>query len=84
MSYGDVTEAFRVIGNTPKAEDVLNVMPLIERFVVLLYDRTSTYEHVNEARMNLFAHKGRSVESISQPMMPLCSTLSIKQDFVGI
>ena len=65
MNYNEVTTVFRTIGNSPKTDDVMGVMSLIEPFVVLLYDRTSTYyEHVNEARKNLFAQKGKSIESI--------------------
>ena len=33
----------------------------LERFVVLLYDRTSTEEGVNRARKQLFSKKGRAI-----------------------
>ena len=36
-------------------------MPLIERFVVLLYSRTSTALKVNEARQELFSEKSRAI-----------------------
>ena len=39
-------------------------MPLIERFVVLLYSRTSTPLTVNEARQELFSKKSRAIENI--------------------
>ena len=39
-------------------------MSLLERFVVLMYDRTSGIMEVNEARKQLFAHKGRTLENI--------------------
>ena len=39
-------------------------MSLLERFVVLMYDRTSDIMEVNEARKQLFAHKGRTFENI--------------------
>ena len=55
MNYNEVTAVFRTIGNSPETENGMGVMSMIERFVVLLYDRTSKYEHVNEARKNLFA-----------------------------
>ena len=38
-------------------------MPLIERFVVLLYSRTSTALTVNEARQELFSKKSRAIEN---------------------
>ena len=39
-------------------------MPLIERFVVLLYSRTCTALTVNEARQELFSKKSRAIENI--------------------
>ena len=36
----------------------------IERFVVLLYDRTSSKSYVNEARKQLFTQKGRTLDAI--------------------
>ena len=39
-------------------------MPLIERFVVLLYSRTSTALTVNEARQEIFSKKSRAIENI--------------------
>ncbi|CAC5421895.1 unnamed protein product [Mytilus coruscus] len=41
-----------------------SILPLLERYVVLLYDRTSESNSVNEARKVLFAHQGRSIESV--------------------
>ena len=40
------------------------IQPPIERFVVLLYDRTSETVCVNEARMELFVQKGRYIDHI--------------------
>ena len=39
-------------------------MEILEKFVVLLYDKTSTKCHVNEARVDLFARKGRDIYHI--------------------
>jgi len=41
-----------------------NVMETVERFVVLLYNRGSTKNGVNEARQQLFAQKGRGLDAI--------------------
>ena len=40
-------------------------MSLLERFVVLMYDRTSDIIEVNKAWKQLFAHKARALENIS-------------------
>ena len=39
-------------------------MVVLERFVVLLYDRTSNLTKVNEARQELFSKKSRDLECI--------------------
>ena len=36
----------------------------LERFVVLMYDRTSECREVNEARKQLFIQKSRTLETI--------------------
>ena len=45
-----------------KVED--NCMAVIERFVVLLYDRKSAIVEVNQARKDLFSKKARNLENI--------------------
>ena len=37
---------------------------LLERFIVVLYDKTSMLEHVNEARQELFCKKGKVMEAL--------------------
>ena len=52
MAFPIVTSAFCTLASNPSnVEDQLH---LLERFVVLLYDRTSNEEKVNEARKKLF------------------------------
>ena len=57
-----LTNALLMLGNGPKVipDDAMNI---IERFVVLLFDRTSTCDKVNDARRKLFPRKN-SVEQI--------------------
>jgi len=49
-------------------------MDLLERFFVVLYDPTSSQEHVNKARKHLFAHSGKSIEVIpsTQEALTVC------------
>jgi len=37
---------------------------MLERFLVVLYNKTSEQENVDEARMNLFCHRNRIIEKI--------------------
>ena len=39
-------------------------LQIIEEFVVLMYDRSSSYKDVNEARLDLFARKQRAYDCI--------------------
>ena len=46
------------------------VMPILERYVTIMYDRTSTCMKVNDVRRGLFTHKGRDIEAIPPLQMP--------------
>ena len=61
--YLDVTHAFEELLQMPdQVSD--NSMALIERFVVLMYSKTSEIDEVNEARKQFFTLKSRSLENI--------------------
>ena len=47
--------------NTLKIEPLIF---LIEQFIVLLYDRTTSHTSVNQARKELFAQKGTTIDLI--------------------
>ena len=63
INFPDVTEAFLALTNNP-SEANPHLMNRLQRFVVLLYDRTSTKATVNEARKQLFIQKGRQFDNI--------------------
>ena len=44
-----------------QVDDAINTL---EKFTVLIYDKTSTKSLVDDSRMELFAHKGRYVSNI--------------------
>ena len=61
--YPDVTDAFLSLSCSPS--DISEpCMKRLQRFVVLMYDRTSDKTDVNQARKQLFTQKGRPLESI--------------------
>ena len=63
MVYEEATSAFLELSYSP--EDVSKeCLRKLQRFVVLLYDRTRTEMQVNEARKQLFAQTGRSIQAI--------------------
>lgn len=63
LVYPEVTEAFHEMLQMPQELSDLSLSQL-ERFVVLIYDRTSACVGVNEARKHLFTRKSRSLENI--------------------
>ena len=60
----EITPAFVALSSVPTEDRLKDMMPEIERFVTLMYNRTSTCTTVNEARKDLFTRKGRSIETI--------------------
>ena len=60
--YPDTTDSFQALSQSPThiPEDVMSIL---ERFVVLQYDRSSDQHKVNDARQNLFARKSRALEN---------------------
>ena len=63
-SYPDATEAFKDL-SSPEDGNLSEIsVSIIERFVCLLYDRTTIITNVDECRRMLFTKKGRTVDSI--------------------
>lgn len=62
-SFPEVNDAFNELLRMP-GEVSDRSMSLLERFVVLMYDRISESTHVNEARKQLFTQKSRTLENI--------------------
>ena len=60
--FDDVTKAFCALAATPDAID--DWMEPLERFVVLLYDRISSQESVNQARKQLFTQKDKTIDGL--------------------
>ena len=63
MAYPAVTDIFLSLLSQPE-EISPEVLHKIERFVVLIYSKTCTLSRVNEARQELFAQSGRSIDNI--------------------
>ena len=64
--YPEVTAAFTYMASNPYASLVLESphYRLLERFTIVLYNKTSNLEDVDEARMELFCQRSRSMENI--------------------
>ncbi|KAG0729478.1 hypothetical protein GWK47_003462 [Chionoecetes opilio] len=64
--YVEVTEAFNNFMNHPYMTVTVNCkqFQLLERFTVIIYNKTSNLDSVNEARRELFSQKNRPMEKI--------------------
>ncbi len=63
INYEDITPTFLALSAGPahiKDEDVA----MLERFTILLYNRTSTIVKIDEARQELFTKKGRAMDAL--------------------
>ena len=63
-AFNEVPAAFQALSNALTVDVVDEVMPILERYVTIMYDRTSTCMKVNDARRDLFTRKGRDIEAI--------------------
>ena len=63
-AYKDVTPAFCALVSTPTLQTIKEWLGQLERFVVLLYNRTSSQQSVNEVRKQLFTQKDRSIDGL--------------------
>lgn len=72
-----LTPALNKLMEMPNAVDD-NCMSVIERFVTLIYDRTTSLTKVNDLRQELFSKKARTLENIPPTQASLvqqsCST----------
>ena len=66
-AYPEATEAFCFVNDSPFIPLEINtpVFDVLQRFVVILYDRTSLATDVNTARRELFTKKNQALENIS-------------------
>ena len=64
MAFEEVTPAFCSLASMPDPSYTDIQLSILEHFVVLLYDCTSSTIQVNEARKQIFTQKGRSIECI--------------------
>ncbi|VDI09708.1 Hypothetical predicted protein [Mytilus galloprovincialis] len=61
--FNDVTKVFERLSKKPVLVSDAD-MELIEAFIVVMYDRTTTTFDINESRLELFARKQRQYDTI--------------------
>ena len=63
-NFDEVTETSVKLSSSPTIKAVMDTMPVLKRFVVLMYDRTSNCLDGNSCRRDLFVKKGRVMEAL--------------------
>ena len=64
MNFPLLDSALMTLTSLPNNSNLEDCFSMLEKFVVLMYNSTSTSNTANEARKILFAKKGRSLECI--------------------
>ena len=62
--FAEVTPTFCTLASNPNLSAINHHLEVLEHFVILLYDRTSTDVNINDARKQLFSHKGRQMDGL--------------------
>ena len=62
--YNEVTAAFCALGDEPDTTCVEEHFQSLQRYVILLYDRTSSQDCINATRKQLFTQKGRAIDGL--------------------
>lgn len=62
-AFNEVTPALCTLAEKPDEVEIGNALPVIEKYVVLMYDRNSVEETVNSARQCLF-FESREIENL--------------------
>ena len=61
--FPQISEVFAKLSDEPTEERMRETLPIIERFVILLYHRTSNCDSVNVCRRELFC-SGRAIDNL--------------------
>ena len=64
LAWPDITDSFATLSLPCTVNIPEDIILKLERFVVLVYCRTSDDMHVNKARMTLFSKMARTIENI--------------------
>jgi hypothetical protein len=62
--FDNSIDAFKQMSTPQSHNAIIALQPIIERFIVIPYDRTCASETVNAARKELFTQKGRQIDHI--------------------
>jgi len=64
LAWPEITETFIALSKQTSRELPEDIMDKLERYIVLLYSRTSDDESVSSARLSLFCQMSRPIDNI--------------------
>ena len=76
--YPEATECFRTL-SSPQAMLSEEQFRVLERFVVIMYNRTTPHQDVNKARLSMFSQGTRSIESIPPTQAALACVAGVQR-----
>ena len=62
--FDEITDVFVTLSEMPTKQQIADSLPMIERFVALMYKRSPNCDKVNELRREMFVKDGRDIETI--------------------
>ena len=80
QEYQDVTPSFEYLANNPfqRLDSSSQYFQSLERFTVILYDKTSPLTSINEARMSLFCKNNKAMDKLPPSQVILYLVIIIK------
>ena len=74
-AFPEISAVFSRLSNSPTNVSTSDI-DLLQRFVILAYDKNSQCTNVDETRLELFAHKNRPYDSIPSTLAALTEHIS--------
>ena len=62
--FDEITDVFVTLSEIPTKQQIADSLPMIERFVALMYKRSTNCDKVNELRREMFVKDGGDIETI--------------------
>ena len=62
--FDEITDVFIILSEMSTKQQIVDALPMVERYVALMYKRTTNCDKVNEIRREMFVKDGRDIETI--------------------
>src|SRR6218665_1696410 len=83
-NFPEATRLYEVIISSQPQMVNSHDLDVLEKFTVMLYDRSSSESNVDSARRTLFTQKNRPYDKIPMPCFNMCFVLHTRLDTYGV